>query len=269
MMDTTMWFFVVCLVLGCCVGLLAGLLGIGGGLLIVPTLSSVLPWAGISSPILIMPMALATSLASIVITSLSSALSHYRLGNVQPYVIKALLPSLLMGGVIGSVIADRLPVNYLPRIFGGIVWMLALQMMFSLRAETARTLSFTTAHVLNGCIIGILSSLVGIGGGSFTVPYLTYCGIKMHKAIGTASFCGVFLAAAGMSSFIVLGLSQPEPLFKYSVGYVYLPALIGITTTSVFTTKYGAKLASRLSTSIIKRIFAVFLLLVGARMFLT
>ncbi|WP_283131366.1 sulfite exporter TauE/SafE family protein [Enterovibrio norvegicus] len=268
MLDATLWLFAVCLMLGCCVGLLAGLLGIGGGLLIVPALSVLLPWADIS-PSLIMPMALATSLASIVVTSSSSAFSHYRLGNVQPSVIKTLLPGILVGGLIGSGIADKMPTEYLPRIFGVIVLLLALQMVFSLRVRAEKPLPSVGKNVLSGGLIGVTSSLAGIGGGSLTVPYLNYHGVEMRKAIGTASLCGVFLALSGMTGFIFFGLSQPESLPEYSVGYVYLPALIGIVSTSVFTTRYGAKLASRLPTPIIKRVFAVFLLLVGASMFLS
>ncbi|WP_281545655.1 sulfite exporter TauE/SafE family protein [Grimontia sp. SpTr1] len=266
MLEATLWLFGVCLAVGGVVGLLAGLLGIGGGLIVVPALSVLLPWAGISSN-LVMPMALATSLASIVITSSSSAYTHYRLGNVQPSIIKTLLPGILLGGLLGSAIADRMPTEYLPKVFGIIVLLLALQMALSLRIKSARPLPSPLGSMTSGTAIGMIASLAGIGGGSLTVPYLNYHGVEMRKAIGSASLCGVFLALSGVIGFIFFGLTQPETLPPYSVGYVYLPALIGIVVTSVMTTRYGARLATRLPTPIIKRVFAVFLLLVGASMF--
>ncbi|WP_407332232.1 sulfite exporter TauE/SafE family protein [Enterovibrio sp. 27052020O] len=268
MVDATLWLFGACLVLGSCVGLLAGLLGIGGGLVVVPALSVLLPWAGIT-PSLVMPIALATSLASIVITSSSSAYTHYRLGNVLPAVVRSLLPGILLGGVLGSAIADRMPTEYLPRVFGVIVLLLALQMVLSLRVKPAKPFPSPARNVFSGGLIGMVASLAGIGGGSLTVPYLNYYGVEMRQAIGSASLCGVFLALAGMAGFIFFGLTQTETLPSFSVGYVYLPALIGIVVTSVFTTRYGARLTSRLPTPIIKRVFAVFLLLVGASMFLS
>lgn len=267
MLDATLWLFVACLALGTFVGLLAGLLGIGGGLVVVPVLSALLPWAGIHSE-LALPMALATSLASIVITSSSSAYTHYRLGNVQFHVIYSLLPGLLCGGLLGSTIAHILPAQYLPRIFGTIVLLLALQMMLSLKVRTMRSLPSPWFNACCGSIIGIISSLAGIGGGSLTVPYLHYHGVEMRKAIGCAALCGIFLAFSGMVGFIYFGLEQTQKLPPFSVGYVYLPALIGIVLTSVFTTRFGAKLATSLPTHAIKRVFAVFLLLVGASMFI-
>ncbi|WP_325893825.1 sulfite exporter TauE/SafE family protein [Grimontia sp. NTOU-MAR1] len=266
MLEATLWLFGVCLLLGGVVGLLAGLLGIGGGLIVVPALSVLLPWAGIAGN-LVMPMALATSLASIVVTSSSSAYTHYRLGNVQPSVTRTLLPGILLGGLLGSGIADRMPTEYLPKVFGAIVLLLALQMALSLRVKSARPLPSTLGSMTSGTAIGMIASLAGIGGGSLTVPYLHYHGVEMRKAIGSASLCGVFLAFSGVIGFIFFGLNQPEALPPYSVGYVYLPALIGIVVTSVMTTRYGARLATQLPTPIIKRVFAVFLLVVGASMF--
>lgn len=266
MVDSTLWLFGACLVLGGGVGLLAGLLGIGGGLVVVPALSVLLPWAGISAS-LVMPMALATSLASIVLTSSSSAYSHYRLGNMQFSAINSLLPGLLVGGFLGSLIAHITPTAHLSRIFGTIVLLLALQMALSLRITSFKPSASPLFNVFSGAIIGMISSLAGIGGGSLTVPYLHYHGLEMRKAIGSSSLCGLFLAGSGMVGFVFFGLTQSATLPPYSIGYVYLPALFGIVITSVFTTRFGAKLASRLPTQIIKRIFAVFLLLVGIGMF--
>ncbi|ATF09669.1 sulfite exporter TauE/SafE family protein [Candidatus Enterovibrio altilux] len=268
MLDATLWLVIVCLMLGSGIGLLAGLLGIGGGLLIVPVLYMLLPGVGLS-PSLTMPMAIGTSLASIIVTSSSSAFLHYQLGNIQLSAIKTLLPGILVGGFMGSCIADQFLAEYLPRVFGVIVLLLALQMILPLRIRVVRSFPSVFKNIMNGGIIGVVSSLIGISGGALTVPYLNYYGVEMRKAIGTSSLCGVFLSVSGMTGFVIFGLSKAEILPDYSVGYVYLPALFSIVSTSVLTTKYGARLALRLPTPIIKRVFAVFLFLMGVMMFLS
>ncbi|MGL5250303.1 MAG: sulfite exporter TauE/SafE family protein [Enterovibrio sp.] len=263
----SLWIIASYLGLGAVAGLLAGLLGIGGGILVVPTLAVVLPQAGIGHD-LVMPLALATSLASIVFTSLSSSYSHYRLGNLDWPALKRLLPGVLLGAILGSLLAHKLPKELLTTIFGVIVLLLALQMALSLRFTNNRPLPSWPACSSVGTVIGVVASLAGIGGGSLTVPYLNYHGVAMRKAIGTSSLCGMFLAFFGMSSFIAFGLKSTLPLPKFSVGYVYLPALVGIVSTSMITTRLGAKLASHLPTTTIKRLFALFLFAVGISMLL-
>ncbi|MFD2179891.1 sulfite exporter TauE/SafE family protein [Veronia pacifica] len=266
MLDALWWLFPACLVTGSVVGVLAGLLGIGGGLLVVPVLSYLFPLAG-ALPEHVMPMALATSLASIVLTASSSARNHYRMGNTDIRVIRTLLPGILLGGLMGSALADHLPAEVLPRVFGGIVMLLALQMFVSMRVK-ATTAPFPSrvGNLAGGTVIGIVSSLAGIGGGSLIVPYLSHFGVEMRKAIGSASMCGVFLAISGMTGFVIFGLHHEQPLPAYSLGYVYLPALLGIAGTSVLTTGYGVKLTTRLPVHIIKQVFSVFLLLVALSM---
>ncbi|MGL5291028.1 MAG: sulfite exporter TauE/SafE family protein [Vibrionaceae bacterium] len=263
----SLWIITSYLGLGAVVGLLAGLLGIGGGILVVPALAIILPQAGISHA-LVMPLALATSLASIVFTSLSSSYSHYRLGNLDWLTLKRLLPGVLCGAVFGSFLANLLPKEQLAAIFGVIVLLLALQMTLSLRFTNNRPLPSWPACSAVGAVIGVVASLAGIGGGSLTVPYLNYHGATMRKAIGTSSLCGMFLAFFAMSGFIAFGLKSDLQLPKFSVGYVYLPALVGIVSTSMITTRIGAKLASHLPTTTIKRLFALFLFAVGLRMLL-
>ncbi len=265
-MDISLGLFIAYLGLGAGVGLLSGLLGIGGGLLVVPALSILLPYSGIDTS-LVMPMALATSLACIIITSSSSAYSHYRLGNFDAAVVRLLLPGVLLGGLLGSYVADILPTQYLPKVFACIVLLLAFQMAFLKPIESKKMVLKKGVTALSATIIGTISSLAGIGGGALTVPYLTYFGVPMRIAIGTASTCGVFLAISGMSGFIFFGLKQTHALPSFSAGYVYLPALLGIVLTSVFTTRIGARLASGLATHTIKRVFSIFLLLVGVSMF--
>lgn len=254
------------LLLGSAVGVLAGLLGIGGGLLVVPALVFLLPHAGISSEIL-MHMALATSLATIIMTSFSSALSHLRLGNVDMFAIKWLMPGVLVGGYLGATVADWIPHQYLPKVFSVIVMMLALQMFRSIRAVSHHPMPNPFVTVLCGGGIGIVSSLVGVGGGSLSVPFLNRHGVEMRKAVGSSAVCGFVIAISGMLGFVVSGY-QVVDLPQYSWGYVYLPALFAIAATSMLTTRVGAKLSIQLPTATLKRVFAVFLMFVAVTMLL-
>ncbi|EKO3409433.1 sulfite exporter TauE/SafE family protein [Vibrio fluvialis] len=252
------------LVLGSVVGVLAGLLGIGGGLVVVPALLFLLPQAGIS-PDIVMQLALATSLATIIVTSGSSALNHLKLGNVDMFVVKWLLPGVLVGGFLGSVIAEWIPNQYLPKVFGVIVLVLALQMFRSIRATHTKPMPGAVMTTVYGGGIGVVSSLAGIGGGSLSVPFLNHHGVEMRKAVGSSSVCGFMIAISGMLGFILHGY-HAEGLPQYSVGYVYLPALVAIASTSMLTTRIGAKLATQLPTKVLKRFFAVFLMFVAITM---
>nr|WP_226048967.1 sulfite exporter TauE/SafE family protein [Vibrio vulnificus] len=252
------------LVLGAFVGVMAGLLGIGGGLIVVPALLYLLPWAGIPTE-LSMHMALATSLASIIVTSGSSALNHLKLGNVDIFVVKWLMPGVVIGGFVGANIAEWIPTQYLPRVFGVIVLVLALQMFRSIRVTTTRAMPSSPVTMLYGTGIGVVSSLAGIGGGSLSVPFLNRHGVEMRKAVGSSSVCGCVIAIAGMTGFILHGYSV-DSLPDYSVGYVYLPALLAIAGTSMLTTRIGARWATTLPTAKLKKIFALFLMFVALSM---
>ncbi|WP_434356772.1 sulfite exporter TauE/SafE family protein [Parasalinivibrio latis] len=265
MSEAVVFLFFQCLALGGIVGVLAGLLGIGGGLIVVPALHLLLPDAGIE-PQLVMPMALATSLASIVMTSAASARNHYKRGNVSFSVVRSLVPGVLIGGLCGSTLADLLPTAWLPRIFGGIVLILALQMLVSLRVQSHRPLPSPLGQAAAGGFIGMIASLAGIGGGALTVPYLSYHGVPMRQAIGCSSLSGAVLSVSAMTGFIILGLHSEQVLPKWSIGYVYLPALTGIILTSVVATKLGVHLAIKLPTHWVKKIFALFLMIVSIEM---
>ena len=253
------------LALGAIVGVLAGLLGIGGGLQVVPALVFLLPMAGID-PALAMHFALATSLSTIIFTSGSSAINHIKFGNFELLAVKWLIPGVVIGGFLGSYIADWIPGQYLSKVFAVIVLLLALQMYFSIRTVALSSMPNQYLTTASGVIIGSIASLAGIGGGALTVPFLNRYGIEMRKAIGTSSICGSVIAISGMIGFIWHG-SHVENLPPYSIGYVYLPALLCISLTSIFTTKYGVRLVNFLPTPILKRIFAVFLMFVSITMF--
>jgi uncharacterized membrane protein YfcA len=253
------------LMLGAIVGVLAGLLGIGGGLQVVPALVLLLPMAGINSDATIQ-FALATSLSTIVFTSGSSAFNHMKLGNVDFFSVQWLIPGVFIGGLMGSYIADWVPNQYLSKVFAVIVLLLALQMFFSILIVVVHSVPSRYFTIFSGVIIGSIASLAGIGGGALTVPFLSRYGIEMKKAIGTSSVCGTIIAVSGMIGFILHG-THVENLPQYSLGYVYLPAFFCISVTSIFTTRYGARLASYLPANILKRIFAVFLIFVSIIMF--
>ncbi|MEF1310171.1 sulfite exporter TauE/SafE family protein [Vibrio mytili] len=262
----TISLFLLLLALGAFVGVMAGLLGIGGGLIVVPALLYLLPLAGIS-PELSMHMALATSLASIIVTSASSTLNHLKLGNVDVFVVKWLMPGVVVGGFLGASLAEWIPTHYLPKIFGVIVLCLAIQMLRSIKITSGKPMPTSAVTMCYGAGIGIVSSLAGIGGGSLSVPFLNKHGVEMRKAVGSSSVCGCVIAIAGMIGFVLHGVNI-ENLPAYSLGYVYLPALLAIAMTSMLTTKVGAKLATTLPTAMLKKIFAVFLMFVAATMLL-
>ncbi|MFC0308108.1 sulfite exporter TauE/SafE family protein [Gallibacterium trehalosifermentans] len=259
-------FFLICLVVGAVVGFLAGLFGIGGGLIIVPVLVYLLPMVGIPNE-LVMSSALGTSFATIVITGFSSAQRHHKLGNIEWNAIKILAPMIMISVFISGLFIGKLDKAITSKIFACLVVYLAIKMVLSIRPkEVTKTLT-KTASVIGGILIGMVSSAAGIGGGGFIVPFLNSRGIDMKKAIGSSAFCGMLLGLSGMFSFIVGGWNTPN-MPDYSLGYVYLPAVIGITLTSFFTSKLGANTTSKLPIPTLKRYFALLLICIAIDMFI-
>jgi hypothetical protein len=252
------------LVVGAFAGTLAGLLGIGGGLLIVPALVWSFHLQGMTETV-IMHMAVGTSLATIVITSLSSVYAHYRLGAVLWRVFWRLAPGIVSGALLGAVIADALPSATLQTFFGVFVLLAAANMGFGGKPAPHRELPNTLGMVLAGVVIGVISAIVGIGGGTLTVPLLTWCNTSIRHAVATSAACGMPIAIAGATGFMVTGWQNPQ-LPAWSSGYIYVPAFLGIVAASVLFAPLGAKLAHTLPTGMLKRIFAVFLAIVGMRM---
>lgn len=251
------------LALGAAAGLLAGLLGVGGGLVIVAVLVWLLPAQGIPGP-LVMHVALATSLASIVLTGISSAWAHNRRGSVMWRSVGWLVPGLLVGGMLGAAFATTLSGDVLRAGVAGFCLLAALQMGFGRVRSGADGPGTAAAPLLGlaGAGIGAVSALVGIGGGSLTVPLLVWLGAPPVRAVGTSSACGV---AIGVSSAI--GYSQLGPpagaLPAGSVGYVFLPAALGIATASILMAPLGTRLAHRIGGTALRRVFALFLLAAG------
>ncbi len=268
--------FLMCVFLGCLVGFCAGLLGIGGGLIIVPALVYLLPLLDIE-PSLVMPMALATSLATIVVTSFSAALAHHRNKNIPWSLAKQLMVAIAFGSLLGAFIADILSVEALKNTFAIAVFILSSYMFISIgkARKSNQTTSSSDENLptnivvkLIGFLTGILASLMGIAGGAILVPILSYFKLPLRQAIGVATVSGMVVAVFGVSGYIIAGFDQ-ENLPEYSLGYVYLPALLGIILTSSFFAPIGVKAASKLPVSTIKKAFAVFLMLVAVKMILS
>lgn len=261
-----MSFFFVCLALGCIAGFLAGLFGIGGGIIIVPTLVYILPMVGIPDHLL-MSVALGTSFATIVVTGFSSAQRHHKLGNVMWREIKLLAPVIMLTTFISGLFIGQLDKTVSSKIFACLVIYLAIKMALSIKPkETLKKLTALSA-VIGGILIGIASSAAGIGGGGFIVPFLNSRGIEMKKAIGSSALCGMLLGLSGMLSFIIGGWNAKN-MPDFSIGYVYLPALFGITLTSFFTSKIGATLTTKLPVKTLKKAFSLLLIAIAIDMFL-
>ena len=261
-------FIAICLLVGCIVGFLAGLFGIGGGLVIVPTLVYLLPMMGVPEPLL-MSTALGTSFATIVITGFSSAQRHHKLGNIVWDAVKILAPVIMVTVFICGLFIGKLDRAVVAKLFACLVVYLAIKMLLSIKAkatQSSKTLT-TTSSIVGGILIGMASSAAGIGGGGFIVPFLNSRGIDMKKAIGSSAFCGMLLGLSGMLSFAVSGWGNTT-MPEYSLGYIYLPAVLGITATSFFTSKLGATATSKLPVPILKKGFALLLIVIAVDMFL-
>jgi len=247
--------------LGVVAGILAGLLGVGGGLVLVAALAWLLPRYGIA-PEAAMHAALASSLASIVLTAASSAYAHHGRGSVLWPTVAWMVPGLLVGGWLGSGVAVQLQGEVLRWIVAGYCLVAAAQLLFGGTrvnpGDAAVAAPAGLPMTLAGTGIGALSAVVGIGGGSMTVPLLVWRGVAPVRAVGTSSACGV---AIGLASAIGYAAHAPSDVLpQYAIGYVYLPAALGVAAASVLAAPYGMRLAHRLSGATLKRVFALFLL---------
>ncbi len=259
--------FIAYMALGAIAGLLAGLFGIGGGVIVVPVLVLAFNVQGIN-PEVVFYMAIATSLANIIFTSLSSIRTHHKKGAIEWPLVKPIALGMLLGSLIGVNTALSIPGIYLQASFGVFAIFLSLRIMLSAAQLGKLSLPGTLGLGATGVFIGWVSALFGIGGGNLLVSWLSNRQLVMQKAVATASACGFSIAIAGAISNAVLGWSQ-SMLPSYSLGYIYLPALLGIVSTSFIAANYGAKIAHQLSALVLKRLFAWMLLLVGLRMLIS
>jgi uncharacterized membrane protein YfcA len=253
------------LALGAVTGFLAGLLGIGGGMLLVPFLTFILAHRGVPADLAV-KMAIATSMATIVFTSVSSVRAHHRRGSVRWELVARLAPGIVLGALLASAGVFRLLKGQaLAVVFAVFITFTALQMLRPRQPSTHRTLPGPAGQMTAGGVIGFLSGLVGAGGGFISVPFMTWCNVPMHQAVATSAALGFPIALANALGFIWSG-SQVAGRPAGSLGYVYLPALLVVASMSVLLAPVGARVSHTLPVQTLKRVFAVLLLGLAASM---
>ncbi len=247
---------------GVAAGLLAGLMGVGGGLVMVPALLLLFHWQGLETAYLAQ-MAVGTSLATIVPISLASLLAHHRHGAVIWPLVRWLAPGLILGAWAGAWLASQMSTGWLKGLFGSFLLLVAFQMATGFQPGPSGRKPGRGELGLVGSLIGLVSGLVGIGGGTMTVPYLAWRGTDLPKAVGTSAACGLPIALAGAAGFILFGqaLVQGEAL-----GFVQWPAVLVMAPLAVYTAPFGAALAHRLPVARLRRLFALVLVVVGVRL---
>ncbi len=251
----------VYLLVGALAGLTAGLFGVGGGLIIVPALVFAFSFLDIA-PTVLTQLAIGTSLGTIVFTSISSVRAHHSYGNVDWSLWFRLAPAIAIGVVLGVYTAAGMAGKHLQMLFGIFAILIALQMALRFQPRPGRVVPGLVGLGAAGTVIGYVSALFGIGGGSLTVPFLSWCNVRMQKAVGLSAACGLPIAVVGCITNVWAGWGR-EDLPEYSSGFVYWPAFLGIVLTSTLFAKVGAKLAQRLPEAQLKQVFALFLMLIG------
>ncbi len=252
------------LLAGAVAGLIGGLFGLGGGVVMVPVLLLVFAAQGLPEAV-IMHMAVGSSLAVIVLTSLSSVRAHHQLGGVLWPAFRRMVGGIAVGAFLGAWVADSLSSAALQNVFAVFILAVATKMALGLSPPAAGRLPGTPGLNAAGGVIGLLSALVGIGGGTLSVPFFTWAGTTMRQAVATSAACGLPIAVAGAAGFMVTGWGRAE-LPELATGYVYWPAVGGLALASVFVAPLGAKLAHRLPGDLLRRLFAALLVLVALRL---
>jgi len=248
--------------MGATAGFLAGLLGIGVGMIMVPFMTIILE-AKDFPPEYVVKMAVATSLATICFTSLSSVRAHHKHGAVLWPVARLLAPGILLGGLVGAQIAAALPTKVLGMVFSLFIAYSATQMFLDRKPKPTRTLPAAPGMFGMGGLIGLLSSVVGAGGAFVSVPFMTWCNVKIHQAVATSAALGFPIALAGTLGYIWAGRGLPD-MPAGAFGYLYLPGLVVIATMSILTAPLGARTAHRMDIRPLKRAFAVVLYMLAA-----
>ncbi|WP_416136160.1 sulfite exporter TauE/SafE family protein [Aquabacterium sp. A7-Y] len=258
-------FVVELLVLGTFTGFLAGLLGIGGGMLLVPFLTLILSQRGVPADLSV-KMAIATSMATILFTSISSVRAHHRRGAVRWGLVGGLAPGIVVGGLIaGAGVFALLKGQSLALIFAAFVGFSATQMLLDRKPAPSRQMPGPGGRLVAGSGIGFVSGLVGAGGGFISVPFMTWCNVPIHNAVATSAALGFPIALANVAGYLIGGWNVDAPL-PGSLGYLYLPALAVIATASVLSAPLGARAAHALNVRQLKRVFAGMLYLLAGYM---
>ena len=253
------------LMCGAVAGFLSGLIGIGGGLVVVPLLNMIFRIQGNIAPALVMHVAVATSLSSILFTAVSSTRAHAKRKSGQWGYVIGLAPAIVLGTLCAAWLASRMSTQGLRGFFVVFLFCIATQMLFDFYPRPRASMPGKAALAAAGFTIGGVSSLVGLGGGSMSVPFLRWCGVGMRQAVGTSAAISWPIAVSGTLGFLAVGWNAPG-LPAWSLGYVNLPATLGIACTSVLFAPLGAALAHALPVPILRRFFAVFLYVTACEM---
>lgn len=246
-------------VLGIFAGFLAGLIGIGGGMLLVPVLTWMLSTRGVASDLAV-KMAIATSMATIVFTSIASVRAHHRRGAVRWDIVRSMAPGIVAGSLLASMgVFAVLKGNVLALVFAAFVTFSAFQMIRDRKPGPARQLPGTPGRFGAGAGIGFLSGLVGAGGGFLSVPFLTWCNVAIHQAVATSAAMGLPIALSNVAGYVLAG-QRASGLPADAFGYIWLPALAVIAVCSVLTAPLGARAAHAMPVGRLKQVFSVILL---------
>jgi uncharacterized protein len=253
------------LALGCCSGFLAGLLGVGGGMMLVPFLTLILSQRGVSAELAV-KMAIATAMATILFTSMSSLRAHHRLGAVRWDLVRGLAPGIVtMSLVTGAFLFPLVKGHWLALFFAGFVGFSATQMLLDKKPAAGREMPGLAGRLGAGALIGTLSGLVGAGGAFISVPFMTWCNVPIRNAVATSAALGLPIALASTLGNLIGGWGQAVPLAG-SFGYLYLPALALLALASVTMAPLGAKAAHTMNRAHLKRFFALLLYSLAAYM---
>ena len=262
-----MEWYLAYLLLGAFVGFFAGLFGIGGGLVLVPVLGFLFEAQHLTTQNNVHLLALGTAMAAIILSAAYSTVTHHKHGAVNRRIVISMTPGLLLGTALGTLFASSVPSFYLTLFFALFVYFAAATMLFNLKPKATRPLPSYAGMTLVGCGIGAVSSLVSIGGGTLSIPFMLYHNVPLKHAIGTSAALGFPIAIGGTLGYIVTGLSL-DNLPPHTLGFVYLPALVLVATGSLFTTPLGARATHRLPLKTLRRGFAVLLLVLATKMLL-
>lgn len=262
-MATLLPFVALLLLIGALAGVVGGMLGVGGGIVLVPAFFYAfdeLDFDGAS----LMQVCIGTSLATIIVTSLRSGRAHHAKGAVDVAMLRVWGPFLVLGSVIGVIVAARLPSQVLQAVFGALAGLAGLYMAFGRDSwRLGQALPKQPVAGGLGWLVGFLSAIMGIGGGTFGVPLMTLFNVPIHRAVGTASGFGLLIALPAVIGFLLVPVEDAPP---FTIGAVNIPAFLVVIGTTILTTPYGVKLAHKLNPIPLKRIFAVFLVIVAANM---
>ncbi|HJV07585.1 MAG TPA: sulfite exporter TauE/SafE family protein [Chromobacteriaceae bacterium] len=259
--------FAVLLGFGALAGFLAGLLGVGGGLVIVPVVVGVLSAAHLGGNH-VQHLAVGTSLAVMVFTSLSSVRAHHKRGAVDWSIVRHMAPGMILGTLGGSLVAGFIPNDGLKWFFVVYAYAAGLQMFFGAKPTSTREMPTVAGQWGAGGLIGMISSWVGIGGGSMSVPFMAWCNVPVHTAIATSAALGWPIAVSGALGYVFSGW-QVSGLPWGAVGFIYLPAMLTLMVMTVLMAPHGARMAHRLPVAQLKKGFALLMVVLATQMLLS